>query len=87
MMGVNSLTALRFNGLFSRTTWMSWYQKGKTSLDLKRQETTGFWDAVASAGPYANNLHLTPDNHTNTSSFSFYRPDALPDSQPTASKH
>ena len=26
-----------------------------------RQEMTGFWDAVASAGPYANNLHLTPD--------------------------
>jgi len=30
----------------------------------------GFWDAVASAGPYANNLHLAPnmllDNHTNT---------------------
>jgi len=23
-----------FNGLFSRTTWVSWYQKGKTSLDL-----------------------------------------------------
>ena len=21
----------------------------------------GFWDAVASAGPYANNLHLAPD--------------------------
>jgi len=21
----------------------------------------GFWDAVASAGPYAKNLHLTPD--------------------------
>jgi len=21
----------------------------------------GFWDAVASAGPYANNLHLTPN--------------------------
>jgi len=20
-----------------------------------------FWDAVASAGPYANNLHLAPD--------------------------
>jgi len=28
----------------------------------------GFWGGtVASAGPYANNLHLTPDNHTNTS--------------------
>jgi len=23
-----------FNGLFSRTTWVSWYQKGKNSLDL-----------------------------------------------------
>ena len=47
----------------------------------------GFWDAVASAGPYANNLHLTSlqtDNHTNTSSLDFYRPDALHDAQPTA---
>jgi len=25
---------------------------------------TGFWDAVASAGPYANNLHLAPDRQT-----------------------
>jgi len=24
-----------------------------------RREMVGFWDAVASAGPYANNLHLT----------------------------
>ena len=32
----------------------------------------GFWDAVASAGPYANNLNLVQaDNHTNTSSLSF----------------
>jgi len=23
----------------------------------------GFWDTVASAGPYANNLHLTPHQH------------------------
>jgi len=23
-----------FNGLFSRTTWVSWYQKGKNSPDL-----------------------------------------------------
>ena len=33
----------------------------------------GFWDAVASAGPYANNLNLAPDNHTNTSSLIFFR--------------
>ena len=35
---LNILTVLLllypFNGLFSRTTWVSWYQKGKTSLDL-----------------------------------------------------
>jgi len=62
MMGVNSLTALRLNGLFSRTTWASWYQKGKTSLDLNEaRDDVGFGTAVASAGPYANNLHLVPD--------------------------
>jgi len=44
-----------------------------------------FTMAVASAVPYANNLHLTPDN--NTSSLNCYRPDALPDAQPTVSKH
>jgi len=26
-----------------------------------RQEKTGFWDAVASAGPYPNNLHFALD--------------------------
>jgi len=48
----------------------------------------GFWDAVASAGPYANNLHLAPDwmNNTNTSSLNFYRPDAHPGAQSTVSK-
>ena len=51
-----------FNGLFSRTTWVSWYQKGKTSLDLNEAKHDGvFGDAVASAGPYANNLHLAAD--------------------------
>ena len=28
-----------FNGLFSRTTWVSRYQIGKTNLDLLEQET------------------------------------------------
>ena len=42
---------------------------------------------VASAGPYAN-LHLDPDTTTPASHHSvFYRPDALPVAQPTASKH
>jgi len=29
-----------------------------------RQEMTGFWDAMASAGPHANNLHLASDRLT-----------------------
>jgi len=33
-----------------------------------RKEIMGFGEAVASAGPYANDLHLAPDNHTNPSS-------------------
>ena len=52
-----------------------------------RQEVLGFGMALVSAGPYANNLHVAPDNHTNTSSQNIYRPDALPDAQPTVSKH
>ena len=50
-----------FNGLFSRTTWVSWYQKGKTSLDLNEARDFGILGEVASAGPYANNLHFAPD--------------------------
>jgi len=43
---------------------------------------------VASAGPYANHLHLAPDRyHASTSPLSFYRPYVLPVAQPTASKH
>ena len=38
--------------------------------------------AVASAGPYANNLHLAPDwQPHHTSSLNVYRPDALRDAQ------
>ena len=49
----------------------------------------GFWDAVASAGPYMQTIctSVQTDNHTNTSSLNFYRPDARPDAQPTVSKH
>jgi len=30
-----------FNGLFSRTTWVSRYQEGKTSLDLNERRNDG----------------------------------------------
>jgi len=81
-----ALTTTTLNGLFSRTTWVSRYQKGKTTPDLN--EARGFGMAVASAESYASYLHLAPDrNHTNTPLFNFYRPDPLPDIQPTVSKH
>jgi len=86
--GVTSPESLRktsFNGLFSRTTRK--VRKGKTSLDLNEASDDGFWDAVASAGPYASNLHLaayrSPRQHLITH---FYGPDALHDAQPTATK-
>jgi len=41
--------------------------------------------AAASAGQYAVWTTLQTDNHTNTSSLNFYRPDALPDTQPCKS--
>ena len=44
-----------FNGLFSRTTWVIWHQKGKPFWVLMRQV------AEASAGLHANYLHLAPD--------------------------
>jgi len=51
-----------FNGLFSRTALVSSYQKCKTSLDLNEARVLwGLGMAVASAGPYANNVHLAPD--------------------------
>jgi len=48
-----------FNSLFSRTTWLSRHQKGQTNLDFNEARDDGV--AVASGGPHANHLHLTPD--------------------------
>jgi len=33
------------NGLFSKTTWVSRYQKGKTSLDLNKARDDEVWDS------------------------------------------
>jgi len=78
-----------FNGLFSRTTWVSWYQKGKTSLDLNEARDDGVlgrqWHQLDHMQTICTLLQT--DNHTNTSSLNLYRPDALPDAQPTVSKH
>jgi len=72
-----------FNGLFSRTTWLSRYQKRKTSLDLNEaRDDGGFgmeWHQLDHRQIICTSLQT--DNHTSTSSLNVYRPDALPDAQ------
>ena len=74
-----------FNGPFSETTQVSWYQKGKTNLDFTEARYSEWqWHQL-------DHMHvctsLQTDNHASTPPLSFYRPDALPAAQPTASKH
>jgi len=60
------------------------YQKGKTNLDLLKQETvsgSGISWTICKSAPRSR------ENHASTPPLSFYRLDALPAAQPTASKH
>ena len=43
-------TLYPFNGLFSRITWVSWYQKGKTSLDLNEARDDAVWGCSGISG-------------------------------------
>jgi len=74
-----------FNSLFSRTTWVSRHQKGKPFCILLEQMTGWQWHQLDHMQIICTSLQI--DNHAHTSPFSFYRPDALPASQPTMSKH
>ena len=74
-----------FNGPLSRTAQVSQYQKGKTSLDFtEARDSEWQWHQL---GHIQVCTSLQTDNHTRTPPLSFYRPDALPAAQPTASKH
>ena len=75
-----------FNGPLSGTTRVSPYQKGKTNLDFtEARDSEWQWHQL---GHVQVCTSLQPDNHASTSPLSFfYRPDALPAAQPTASKH
>jgi len=79
----------QFNRFFSRTTWVSRYQKGNISLDLNEARDYGVlgqqWHQLDNMQTICTSLKT--DNHTNTQSLNFYRPDALPNAQPTVSKH
>ena len=71
-----------FNGPFSGTTWVRQYQKGKTNLDFTETRDSGEWQWHP-LGHMQVCTSLQTDNHHSV----FYRPDALPTAQPTASKH
>ena len=78
-----------FSGLFPRITLVRQCQKSKASLDLNEARDDGVlgwqWHQLDHMQSICTSLQT--DNHTNTSSLHFYRPDALPDAKPTASKH
>ena len=74
-----------FNGLFSGTTQVSRYQKGKTSLDFtEARDSEWQWHQL---GIMQVSTSLQTDNTPAAHRSVFYRPDALPAAQPTASKH
>ena len=80
------------NGLFYRTTWVSRYQEGKTSLDLNEARDYGVlgWQWHQPDRPDDMQTICTllqTDNHTNTSSLNFYTLDTLPEAQQIVSKH
>ena len=60
---------------------------GKTSVDLNKARDDGVsgwqWHQLDHMQTICTSLQT--DNHTNTSSLNFYRPDALLDDQPTVS--
>jgi len=65
---------------------VSRYQKGKTNLDFtEARDSEWQWHQL---GHMQVCISLQTDNHTSTPPLSsFYRPDALPVTQLTASKH
>jgi len=74
-----------FNGPLSGTTWVIPYQKGKANLDFtEARDSEWHWQQL---GHIQVCTSLQTDNHASIPPLSFYRFDALPVTQPTASKH
>ena len=74
-----------FNAPLSRTTRVSYYQKGKTSLDLLEQEIvsgSGISWAICKSAPRPRHITMPAPHHS-----VFGRLDALPTTQPMVSKH
>jgi len=75
-----------FNGPLSGTTQVSRYQKVKTNLDFtEARDSEWQWHQLG----HMQVCTFVPDRkpHQHPITQFFYRPDALPAAQPTASKH
>jgi len=74
-----------FNGHFSGTTRVGRYQKGKNNLDFteaRDMSGSGIGWAMYESAPRCRQITTLAPHHS-----VFYRLDALPAAQPTASKH
>jgi len=69
------------SSLLSRTTWVSQYQKGKINLDFTEARDSE-WHCYMQVCISSRQITMPAPHHS-----VFYRPDALPAAQPTASKH
>jgi len=71
-----------FNGPFSGTTRVGWYQKGKTNLDFtEARDSEWQWHqlGICKSAPRSRQITMPAPHHS-----VFYMPDALPATQPTA---
>ena len=62
-----------FNSLFFRTVWVSWYQIGKTSLDLNEARDDGFlgctgisWTICKQSAPHSRQITSSAPHHRET---------------------
>jgi len=74
-----------FNSLFSRTTWVSRHQKDKTSQDSDEARDDDILGCSGISWTIYKQFALC--SRQITSLLNFYMPDALPDAQPTVSRH
>jgi len=74
-------TILRPSSILSGTIRVSQLQKGKTNLDLLEQGIVS-GSGISWAAPWPRHVTMPASHHS-----VFCRPDALPATQPTASKH
>jgi len=71
-----------FNGPFSRTTWISWYQKGETNMDFtEARDSEWQWHQL---GHMQVCISLQTNNHASTPPLSFLQA-GCPSCHPTNS--